>query len=126
MNGTRTETASITFFLAALFIALPPGHLRAQEITGTIVGVVSDSSGGVLPGAAITVTGAAIQAPRSVVTESNGTYRVTLLPPGTYSISYGLDGFAQLTRENVTVSVGRTLTLNVSLQLASLADAVRR
>ena len=77
-----------------------------------------------MPGVTITVSGPTIQGTRAAVTESNGTYRVTLLPPGTYSVVYQLDGFAMLTREGVLVGVGRTSTINMTLQVAALSDAV--
>src|SRR6266536_5659683 len=101
-----------------------PLNLMAQEFTGNIVGVVSDSSGGVMPGVAVTVSGETIQGVRSTVTESNGAYRLTLLPPGTYTVEYELTGFATLKRGGILVGVGRTSTINISLQVATLSDAV--
>lgn len=110
--------------LVAWLVGCLPGNLIAQEFTGNIVGVVSDSSGGVMPGVNVTVSGPTIQGTRSTVAESNGSYRLTLLPPGTYAVVYHLDGFATLTRAGILVGVGRTSTINVTLQVAALSDAV--
>jgi hypothetical protein len=110
--------------LLGLLVAFLPRNLMAQEFTGTVVGVVSDSSGGVMPGVAVTIAGPTIQGTRSTVTESNGTYRLTLLPPGTYSVVYKLDAFSTLTREGILVGVGRTSTINVAMQLASLSESM--
>lgn len=120
----KNATMAKLFVVVGLSVAFLPGDLVAQEITGNIVGVVSDSSGGVMPGVNITVSGPTIQGTRTTVTESNGTYRVTLLPPGNYTVVYELDGFAVLTREGVLVGVGRTSTINTTLQVATLSDAV--
>lgn len=106
-----------------LAILLPSGAL-AQEFTGSVVGTVSDSSGGVLPGVTVTISGVTIQGDRVTVTDERGVYRVINLPPGTYSVSYGMEGFAKLTREGIIVGVGRAVTLNIEMQLATLSDAV--
>ena len=110
--------------LLGFVVGFLPVRVAAQEFTGNIVGVVSDSTGGVMPGVNVVVSGETIQGTRTMVTESNGSYRVTLLPPGTYKVVYQLDGFATLTREGVLVGVGRTSTINVTLQVATLSDAV--
>jgi hypothetical protein len=110
--------------LLVVLVGALPSNVLAQEVTGSIVGVVSDSTGGVMPGVAVIVSGETIQGTRTMVSESNGAYRVTLLPPGTYRVVYQLDGFATLTREGVLVGLGRTSTINVTLQVATLSDAV--
>ena len=107
-----------------LLIAFSPLNLAAQEFTGNIVGVVSDSTGAVIPGATLTLSSVAIQGTRSTVSDSSGGYRFTLLPPGTYTVTYKLEGFATLIREGVLVGVGRTSTINVAMQVAALSDAV--
>src|SRR5262245_21065496 len=109
-------------FLLSVLVALLPMRLWAQEFTGNIVGVVSDSTGGVMPGVTVIVSGPTIQGTRSTLTESNGAYRLTLLPPGTYTVEYQLSGFATLKREGILVGVGRTSTINISLQVASLSE----
>ena len=111
-------------FIWSLLVGLSPLNLMAQEFTGNIVGIVSDSTGGVMPGVTVTVSGETIQGVRTTVTESNGTYRLTLLPPGTYTVDYQLAGFAPLKRGGILVGVGRTSSINVSLQVAALSDAV--
>jgi carboxypeptidase family protein len=109
-------------FILSVLIGFSPLNLMAQEFTGNIVGVVNDSSGAVVPGATVTVSGETIQGVRSTVTESNGAYRLILLPPGTYKVTYELQGFATLIREGVLVGVGRTSTINVALQVATLSE----
>jgi Carboxypeptidase regulatory-like domain/TonB dependent receptor-like, beta-barrel len=108
----------------SMLVAILPAGLAAQEFTGSVVGTVSDSSGGVLPGATVTISGVTLQGDRVTVSDERGVYRVINLPPGTYSVSYTVEGFAKLTREGIIVGVGRAVTLNIELQLATLSDAV--
>ena len=108
------------FILSGLLLWFSSAELVAQEFTGNIVGTVADSSAGVIPGVTVTVSGETIQGTRTTVSESNGTYRITLLPPGTYQVVYELAGFATLTRQGVLVGVGRTSTINATLEVAAL------
>jgi hypothetical protein len=110
--------------LCCMLVASWPGVLRAQDFTGSVVGTVTDSSGGVLPGVTVTISGVTIQGDRVTVTDESGVYRVINLPPGTYSVAYGVEGFAKLIREGIIVGVGRAVTLNIEMQLATLSDAV--
>ena len=76
---------------------------RAQNATSsTIVGVVKDSSGAVLPG--VTVEAASpvlIEKTRSAITDSTGAYRLTDLRPGVYTVTFTLTGFATVKREGL-------------------------
>jgi hypothetical protein len=107
-----------------MLVTLLPAGVSAQEFTGSVVGTVTDASGGVLPGVTVTISGVTLQGDRVTVTDDQGVYRVINLPPGTYSVAYGMEGFAKMTREGIIVGVGRAVTLNIELQLATLSDAV--
>src|SRR5262245_56236660 len=75
--------------LALLAVAAPA---RAGQIvdpaTGSIVGTVRDASGAVVPDVAISVSGRALMADRHTSTGSDGTYQITRLPPGDYTLSF--------------------------------------
>ena len=88
----------------------------AAQTTGGIVGRVADEDGGVLPGVAVVARSASLQGVRETVTEADGGYRLTLLPPGDYSVTFTLSGFATDTKEAVTVNLGRDTTLPVVLR----------
>jgi Carboxypeptidase regulatory-like domain len=89
-----------------LFIAAAPA---AGQQTGTLIGDVRDAQGAVLPGVTITATSdALIGGPRSVVSTETGAYQIAPLPPGTYTVTYELIGFAPLRREGIIVQVGAT------------------
>ncbi len=86
------------------------------QTTGGIVGRVTDESGGGLPGATATAQGPVLQGSRTAAAGGDGGYRLTLLPPGEYMVSFSLDGFATETREGVPVGLDRETTLNIVLR----------
>jgi hypothetical protein len=94
---------SVVFFLLTLLL---PTVAHAQA---TLAGVVRDSSDAVLPGVTIEATSPVlIQKVRSAVTDGSGQYRITELPPGTYTLTVSLSGFSTVKREGVEVT-GRRL-----------------
>jgi outer membrane receptor protein involved in Fe transport len=110
------------FVLLALVAVATPA--RAQ-VTGSIAGTVRDSSGAVLPGVTVTVKGAALQRQSvSVTTATDGVYRVPLLPPGVYEVALELSGFSPQTRRNVEVEINRQTTVDVSMPVAGVTEAV--
>lgn len=96
----------------------------AQGTTGSINGTVTDNTAAVLPGVTVTASGPAIMGVQTAVTNEQGQYRFPSLPPGTYRLEYQLSGFSTVIREGIIVSIGFTTTINVSLQLATLAETV--
>ena len=98
--------------------------LGAQRTTGELVGVVRDSSGAVLPGVAVTVTGANVARPQTTTTTENGSYRIANLPPGVYTITYELSGFRTVVVEGLRVNVGAALEHNVGLEVGQLTESV--
>ena len=86
-------------------IALPA---RASAQTADIVGRVTDTSGGVLPGATVTVENIGTKGVRTAVTSDTGDYVFTLLPIGTYTVKIDLQGFSAQTSRVVLTSGDRT------------------
>ena len=94
------------------------GAASADSLTG----VVRDTTGSVLPGVTVTVTGAALIAPRTVVTDEHGEYVVDALPAGRYLVTAAFSGFEPSSTE---IEVGATTaTLDVVLAVSSLAERV--
>src|SRR5215510_11517610 len=111
--------------LCIIAVLIPfAGVSPAQEFTGNINGRISDASEALLPGVTVTLKSPAVQGTRSAVTDETGNYRFILLPPGTYSLTYELPGFKTLVREGVIVQVGVTTTLNINLEVATVAETV--
>jgi hypothetical protein len=82
---------------------------------GAITGVVTDNSGGVLPGVTVTATNADTGLTRNTVTENNGTYQFQLLPPGRYRVDAELAGLGKASATNVTVLLGNSTKSDIKL-----------
>src|SRR5262245_48347896 len=98
---------------------------RAQQATGTITGRAVDANGGALPGVSVSITSPQlIGGSRDVATDEQGVYRFTLLPAGVYKVAFALAGFRTLNIEGVNLGGGGTMTINGTLQIASLEESV--
>jgi hypothetical protein len=106
--------------LGSLLLALAAAV--SAQTTGGIVGRVTDEQGGVLPGVTVEARSPALQGSRTAVTDGTGSYRLTLLPPGEYSISFNLSGFAPETQQ-VAVGLDKETTLSPSLK-ASVSEEI--
>jgi hypothetical protein len=90
--------------------------LGQVAITGEIRGVVTDASGGTLPGVAVSVEGPALMTARNTKTDAVGSYKFESLPPGVYKVTYVAQGFKTEVQSNITLTPG--FTANISPQLA--------
>src|SRR5262245_37552009 len=91
---------------------------------GELVGKVSDDQGGVLPGVTVTLSGPAVMGTPTSVSGANGVYRFPAVNTGTYTLKFELAGFAPLVREGIVVPVRQTITVDVSMKIASLQETV--
>jgi len=113
--------------LTALLLALIVGSIGAviaQERFGGLAGVVSDPSGGAVPGATVTVTNSQTGAARTVVSGADGSYLIPNLEPGKYSVAVELQGFQRFVAEDILIILGRTFTVNAGLKLGALTETV--
>ncbi|HXG89380.1 MAG TPA: TonB-dependent receptor [Vicinamibacterales bacterium] len=110
--------------LAMLVGAMLFSSSASAQQTGTLLGVVRDAQGGVLPGVTVTAVSPALIGPRVVATGTAGNYQLANLPPGIYTVSYELTGFSPLKRENAVVQVAQTLRLDVELSVGTLQESV--
>jgi outer membrane receptor protein involved in Fe transport len=109
----------------ALFLSLPAlAAAQSQATGGSIEGTVTDESGGVLPGAAVTVKNQATGIVRETVTDSAGVYRAPLLPVGTYEVTATLSGFATTRRPSLTLTIGQNLAVDFALKVAGTQEEV--
>ena len=113
-------------FATFISVVLLAQLATAGQITpASIIGRVTDESGAVLPGVAVTTTSPALQVPQLVaVTDQQGEYRLTPLPIGTYALEYALPGFQTLRQENVQLTVGFVAKLDKVMGVATLAETV--
>lgn len=116
----RLVVASGTLFTLLMFAA----YAKAQSsTTGLIAGVVTDASGGVVPGAEVTLTNLATSSTQHQTTSSSGTYRFSFVPPASYTITVHEAGFEAASRA-VDVSIGVGLTADFTLAVAKTSTSV--
>lgn len=116
---------SLIGLVAVSVLVLVGATASAQRTTGEIQGVVSDDSGSILPGVTLTLRGAGVPSAGLVsVSAENGGYRFANLSPGTYEVEAVLEGFNTLKRSGVSVGVGTTVTLNMTLKVGDLAETI--
>ena len=117
----------VALLLAALFclFAVAPSVLFAQNAnTGTVAGTVTDPSGGAVVGATVTLTDTSTNIPRTDTTNEAGRYFFASVVPGNYNLSVSKTGFRVSKLSGQTVVVGAALTLNIVMELGSVAETV--
>jgi hypothetical protein len=101
------------------------GPATAQEITGSIVGTVTDAKGGVVAGASITITNTDRQVVvRRLKTDDHGMYAAPLLPIGHYSVTVEAAGLRKVTESGVVLNVNDKLAVNFALEVGSVSETV--
>lgn len=96
----------------------------AQRDMGTITGTVTDAQGGVVPNAKITITEIATGLTYEVQSEADGTYIRPALKPGTYSVTAEMKGFRRVEQQNVTITGGDRIGVNLTLAVGDVTQAV--
>ncbi|MCL4854854.1 MAG: carboxypeptidase regulatory-like domain-containing protein, partial [Bryobacteraceae bacterium] len=112
-----------TLTIAALSILLQ-ASAAAQQITGSIVGAVTDPSGAVVPNAVLTIVNVNTNASRQARTDASGNYSVPFLPAGTYRLTSMASGFQQNVVDGVSLQVGQTSRVDVQLQVGDTSQTV--
>jgi hypothetical protein len=95
-----------------------------QTTTGSIVGTVTDPSGGVIAGAAVTVTNMDTNIQTKSTTDASGNYVVTPLPIGRYSVAIEAAGFKKSVDSGITLNVQDRIRVDTSLQVGQVVDVV--
>jgi outer membrane receptor protein involved in Fe transport len=117
---TRAHVWCVVLCLASSSWAL------AQGTTGSIAGTLTDSSGAVLPGVTVTLSGPNVQGARTATTDERGFYRFRNLPPGSdYKVAATLSGFRAASQEAIHVFLGQEGTINIVLAPASVTEVVQ-
>src|SRR5262249_54421222 len=107
--------------LPVFVLALLASPLLAQT-TGSIAGRAVDASGAALPGVTVEASSRALQGVRTAVTDREGLYRLPLLPPGDYAVTFKLEGFASESRRMVPVGLGKETPLDATMKPSSAAE----
>jgi hypothetical protein len=100
-------------------------YAQSSAINGSIEGTVMDPSGAAVSGATVEVVNTATGFRRSVVTDSSGVYRFTLLPLGPYEVVCKAAGFNEVKNTGVVLNAGSTATVDLQLSLGTAATTVQ-
>jgi len=117
------RTALIIFGASWLCLLFSSPAL-AQTTTSTIEGTVKDPHGAVVAGAQIKASSASLATERTTTSDENGFYRITALPAGTYTLTASGTGFANSTLGSIELTVNRTLTLDIQLEVGAVQGQV--
>jgi hypothetical protein len=113
------------FAVVSILFFLFTSGLRAQAVSGTILGSVQDPTGAAVPGAAVTIVNSDTGLTRTVATNSAGEYDAPSLPPGLYRVEAELKGFKRVTLSGVRLNVDQKLRVNLQLEVGELTESVQ-
>src|SRR6266478_7525115 len=118
-------TMSARFSTALVFaLSLFVGPLKAQSTLGTISGLITDSSGAVIPNAVVVATNTATGAKAQTISSSTGNYVVPNLPVGPYEVSVAISGFKASSRSGINVSSNDNIRLDMTLEVGQTSERV--
>ena len=110
--------------IAIVIFAVFGAGMLAQDPRGKILGLVTDTSGAVIPGASVTAIHREMNTRTPTVTNQAGNYELPFLLPGTYQLVVEAKGFKRYTREPIGVRVGDSITLNVTLEVGAATESI--
>src|SRR5437899_1874919 len=121
-----SSSCSLGRFVTAIvvLIALPTCWVFAQTSTATILGVVKDTTGALIPGVSITIKHTDTGLTRTAISRESGDYNVPLLPVGAYEITTAMPGFKQQVRSGINLAVGQQAVINLTLDVGAIAEQV--
>jgi outer membrane receptor protein involved in Fe transport len=118
------KSATVFTILAVAAIVLPSSTATAQVSSGKVLGIVTDNSGGVLPGASIVLRNLGTGVTRETVSNDRGQYEVPGVQPGRYQIDAEVSGFRRVSHGPIVVQVGQEARLDIVLQLGEVAETI--
>lgn len=115
---------AVPWFAGAALLAAFPAAVLAQTQTATVRGEVTDSTGAVIPGAALVLTNLDQNRPWEVESNATGAYVFQQIPPGNYSLAVEADGFKRYERQRFILQVAQVAEINVPLEVGDLTETV--
>ena len=115
---------SRTVILSLCLVLLLSGVSFAQQTTATISGVVTDESGGVIPGVSVEATNLDTGIMRIATTGDEGRYQLPNLSVGSYQVEASLPGFQTGVRTGITLTIGREALVDFSLSVGEISERV--
>ena len=116
----------LMYFVLAMFCGFhtPTAVMGQAANAGSVAGLVTDTSGGAVGGASITLTDKATGTPRTTASNETGRYLFANVPPGPYEITTNKTGFRVAKVSQIEVTIGTPLTINFSLEVGTIAQTV--
>jgi hypothetical protein len=117
----RGRISGLAAAVLALLVLLP----AVAQAQSAIVGTVKDTSGAVLPGVTVEASSEAlIEKTRTVISGSDGQYRIVDLRPGTYTVTFSLEGFQTFKREGLDLPSQFTMTIDADMRVGALEETL--
>jgi len=110
--------------LAAALFLVTAGLAFSQAVSGSLLGTVTDTSGGSVANAKVTLTESNTGVARTALSNESGNYSFPSLPPGTYEVVVEQPGFKKVTRNRVDVQVNQSVRVDMSLQPGNVSESV--
>jgi len=108
----------------ALLILASGGAVWSQTVQGVITGTVTDPTGAVVPDATVTITNVGTNISQNTATGSDGSYRFSLVPPGTYTVEIKAANFSTVRISGIVVEASQTVPLSRQLELAKAQQVI--
>ena len=118
-------TSGFRFFSFLVCFALMGARLEAQDATGRVIGMVTDPSGSVVPGARITVTNVDTGIKRETAAADDGTYQALLLPVGRYRVTVEARGFRKVVTDPQQLDINQSLRIDLKLEVGAATETVQ-
>jgi hypothetical protein len=110
--------------LVLLLVAFSAASNANAQTTGSLTGRATDSTAAALPGVTVEVRSPSLQGVRSTVTDADGSYRFSILPPGVYEVHFALEGFNAESRKDVRIWLGKDTSIDAVLRPASVSETM--
>lgn len=120
----KSKSKFIGHYLAAVFICLCLASPMWGQALGNITGTVEDTTGAVIPGAAVVITNEETGIVREVQSQADGAYMALNLAPGQYMISVESEGFKRFEITGLRLNVGTTMTQSVVLEIGMVTETI--
>ena len=121
--SSLVKTSVVSFLMPVALLAAAAGYAQTGT-TATISGSVTDDSGAVLPNALVSIHNVDTGIDRTTQTSSGGTYSVSQLPPGRYTVTVVESGFKSFEQQNVTLVIGQIAQIDPHLQIGTQQEQV--
>src|SRR5207247_4692457 len=122
--GVTTRVFEKVLTAIVILIAFEACLVFAQTSTATILGVVKDTTGALIPGVSITVKHTDTGQTRTAISSETGDYNVPLLPVGEYELTTTMPSFKQEVRRGINLVVGQQAVINLTLEVGAPEEKV--